>query len=219
MGLAPAALAAEVHLGVASPSHRRVLVVARPVALERRPRFEQRAVHREVLGRQQLALPCFCDHLGEEGARHVVREQALAVLREARGVEAPVGDIEVEEPFEEEVVAEALTELAFGADRVQRDQQARLEQMLGRDRRPAALRVHRIEAWREPRQHALHDQLDAANRVIVRDELVRRQRQEHLGLLLGIAAHRAPPRAPRQRHPTCKRCSERSSPQSFSAPC
>ena len=47
--------------------------------------------------------------------RHVVLEQTRAVLAEARGVEGRVGDVEVEEPLEQQVVLQPLAELALGA--------------------------------------------------------------------------------------------------------
>ena len=193
--LAAAPLPAEVDLPVAPASGAtgRVLLVARVVALERGPGLQQRAVHGEVVGGEQPAPPRLGHHLREEGAGDVVLEQAVAVLGEAGGVERLVADVEVEEPLEEQVVAQPLAELALAADRVERDQQARLEQVLGRDRRPAALGVHRVEQRREPREHTLHERLDAADRVIVGDEGVRRDRQQHVGLTLSVASHGAPP--------------------------
>ena len=100
------------------------------------------------------------------------------------GVEAAVADVEVEEPLEQQVVLQPLAELALAAHREQRDQQARLQQVLGRDRGTAALGVHLVEQRRQPRQHRLHDRLDAPDRVARRDQLVRRDRQQHVCLAL-----------------------------------
>ena len=83
--------------------------------------------------------------LGEEGVRHAVLQQPLPVLGEGRRVEAAVAHVEVEEPLEEEVVLESLTELAFTAHREEGDQQAPLEQMLGWDRGASARGVHLVK--------------------------------------------------------------------------
>ena len=92
-----------------------------------------REMHARQVTEALLLQPRLGHHLREEGARDVVGEQALAVLREAGGVERLVADVEVEEPLEEQVVAQPLAELALAADRIERDQQARLEQVLGRE--------------------------------------------------------------------------------------
>ena len=55
--LPPLPLAPEGDLRVAPASDRRVLFVARAVALQRGPRLQQRAVHGEVVGGEQPALP------------------------------------------------------------------------------------------------------------------------------------------------------------------
>ena len=162
-----ALLPAEVHVRVAPATRRRVLLVAWPVALERRPRLQQCPVHREVVRGEQSPPPRLGHHLSEEGARHIVREQPLAVLRERGGIERLIADVEVEEPLEEQVVAQPLTELALTANRVQRNQQARLEQMFRRDRGAAALGVHLVEQRRESHQCRFDDRLDATDRVVI----------------------------------------------------
>ena len=70
-------------------------------------------------------------------------------LREHGRVEARLGHVHVEEPAKQQVVVELLAELPLAAHRVQRHQQRRLQQPLGRDRRPPACRVHRVERRRE----------------------------------------------------------------------
>ena len=86
MRVAAAPTCPEVDIRVA-PARGRLLLVARALALERGPGLEQRPVHREVLGGEQPAPLCRGHHLGEEGARDIGSEQALAVLGEGRGVE------------------------------------------------------------------------------------------------------------------------------------
>ena len=71
----PAApLAAEVYIRVAPALCGRILLITRPVALERRPRLEQRAVHREVVRGEQPALLRLRHHRCEEGVRDLMRE-------------------------------------------------------------------------------------------------------------------------------------------------
>ena len=113
-----------------------------------------------------------------EAPHHVVGEQALAVLREAGGVERLVADVEVEEPLEEQVVAQPLAELALAADRVERDQQARLEQVLRRDGGASAVGLHVVERGREPRQRRFDDRFGGADRVVVGDGRIGRDRQQ-----------------------------------------
>jgi len=123
VAFAAATLAAEVQLRVA-PARRQLVAVTVAIALKRGPGFEQRAVHRAVLGRQQvpgLRLHLHL-HLREERARDAVREQPLAVLREGGGVEAAVADVQVQEPLEQQVVTHPLAELPLRADGLEREQ-------------------------------------------------------------------------------------------------
>lgn len=92
---------------------------------------------------EEPALACLRHRRREEGARHLVLEQPLTVVAEGGGIEARVHDVQVQEPLEEEVVLEALAELALRADGVEGHQECALEQVLRRDRGPAALRIHR----------------------------------------------------------------------------
>ena len=208
--LAAATPAPEVHLRVA-PTTRRwrwILFVPRTVALKRGPRLQQRPVHAEVVVREQPPAARLGHHLGEEGTRHLRLQQTLAVLGEGRGVEGLVLDVQVEEPLEEQVVAQLLAELALAAHREERDQETPLEQVLRWDRGASALRVHLLEAWRQLRQALVHQRLDAPQGMVVGDERLRHHRQHGVGLPLSLTAHREPPFVPP--------CSQLNP---FSAPC
>jgi hypothetical protein len=122
----------------ASGTPRTLIVILRPEALERGPGLEQRAVDGEVMARHELAPLGLRDHRGEEPVGHLVLENSVAVLGEAGGVEGHLLDVHVEEPLEEQVVLEALAELALAPHRVEGDQQAALEQALRRDAVPPA---------------------------------------------------------------------------------
>ena len=105
----------------------------------------------------------------------------------------------VQEPFEEQVVTQALAELALAADRVEGHQQARLEQVLGRDRGPAPLRVHGVEDRAQLGQRRVHDRLDSADGVLGGDQLVWRQAGQHGDLTGGATAQRGTSRATAER--------------------
>ena len=53
--------------------------------------------------------------------------------------------------------------------------------------------VHRLEPRRLPRQGGVDQRLDAPQGVVRRDERLRRQRQQDLGLSCGLSAHVVPP--------------------------
>lgn len=107
------ALTMEVDIGVLAACWWRLVVVARLHALERRPRLEQRPVDGEVVVRGQLRLRRFIHHGREELLSHLVLDQPLPVLGEARVVEGWGGDIHVQEPLEEKVVLEPFAKLAL----------------------------------------------------------------------------------------------------------
>jgi hypothetical protein len=102
-----------------------VVVVLLLEALERRPRLDQRPVHREVVGAHQPRLVSLLDDGPQELARRVVNDQPVAVVREDRRHEARLAHVHVEQPAEEQVVVELLAELPLAAHRVQRDLQLR----------------------------------------------------------------------------------------------
>jgi hypothetical protein len=114
-------------------------------ALERRPRLNQRAVDREVVGAHQLRPASMIDDRPQKLPGRVVDQQAVAVVSEDRRHEALFDHVHVEEPAEEQVVVELLAELSLAANRVQRDQQHRRKKPLWRDRGPTALRVHGVQ--------------------------------------------------------------------------
>ena len=65
--------------------------------------------------------------------------------------------------------------------------------------------VHRVEERREPLQRRVHDRLDAADRVVGRDERLRRHREHDVGLALGVTAHGAASRLhPHRLSPSCQ---------------
>ncbi len=97
-----ALLSSKVHLHVpASRANGRVLFILGPEALHRGPGLKERAVHGEVILREKTPAPRFCEHPLEETARHLMLEEPVLVLGEARGVEGRIGDVHVKEPLSE----------------------------------------------------------------------------------------------------------------------
>src|SRR5437764_627366 len=91
-----------------------------------------RGVTSRCRGSAQQAQPSrLAHHLIEEPLGNLMLEQPSAVLGEHRGVKAGLQQAHIQKPTEQEVVIEFLAEGALAADRVQRNQQRRLEQSFG----------------------------------------------------------------------------------------
>lgn len=135
--------------------------------------------------------------LAEEFTGEVLLEETLAVLGEGGVVEDGVADVEAQEPLEEEVVLEPLAELALGADRIQRDEEARFDELLGRDGVAAAGSIHRRQLWREHVEEVIDDGAYPPDRMPLGNELVGRHSKKHPRLLFDTSAHMTLPAAHR----------------------
>src|SRR2546423_14794539 len=98
-----------------------------------------------MLLRDQLPAPCLLHNGLEEVPRDLVLQEPPSVLAEGGGVEGRIPQVEIQEPLEQEVVLQPLAELTFASNRVQRDQQAALEQPLRRNRGSTSVGIHAIE--------------------------------------------------------------------------
>ena len=76
-------------------------------------------------------------------------------------------DAETDEPAEQEIVVELLHQLALGTDRVERLQERRAQELLGRDRGPAFGCVTLRELSVERRQRVVHDLTNLAQAVLL----------------------------------------------------
>ena len=94
---------------------------------------------------------CACSH--DRARRTAWRRRAPSsrsrFFVKTRRVEARLDHVHVEEPAEQQVVVELLAEQPLASHGVQRHQQRRLQQPLGRDRRPPHAAVHRVEHRRQ----------------------------------------------------------------------
>jgi hypothetical protein len=188
----------EIHRRVARIIGRRRGGVLALEALEAGPRLDQRAVNGEVLVREQVPLPRLGHHPIEKGARHLLAEQALPVLREHRGIPDRVVHLQAHEPAIQQVVVELFHQLPLAPDRVQHLQQQGAQQLLGRNRGPADARVELGEARREFAQDGVHQRPHRAQRVVGRNAPLHRHVAPHRALVFLIVAAHA--HLPRSRH-------------------
>ena len=133
---------AEVGLAVAS-RRRRLAPVVPPAfatgalgteALHRRPGFQQRSIDRKMLGAQKPLHLRQAEQRRQKLLRHLVGEQAVAVLREGRGVEHPLVDRKPDEPAKQHVELQPFDQLPLRADRIEKLQKRGPQQSLRRDR-------------------------------------------------------------------------------------
>ena len=164
-----------------------------------------------MIRRQIATQPRLGNGGSEEPVGDVVVQQPVTVLRERRRIKGPVIDRETEEPLEQQVVVQSLTELSLGTDRVQRHQHRCFQQLLGWHRRPTAAGVHRFELVFELGEYEIDNLTDPTDRMPGRDQILRTQRRQHRQLPNLFATHtQSFPRAAIQReHPN----------QGISAPC
>jgi hypothetical protein len=133
--------------------------------------------------------PLRFENLVEERPCHVALHQAVAVGREGFRNPHLVVDSEPDEPAEEQVVIQLLHQQFFTPDRVEDLQEQRPQEPLGRDTRPAAARVHFVEARRELLQSLVDQRLDRAQRVIPRHATLKTHVAEQHRLLRFDSAH------------------------------
>ena len=149
----------------------------------------KRPVDGEVLGGQQAASSGLGDDIFEEGPRDVAVEQPIAILREGRRRPHGIVHAQADKPAKQQVVFELFHQHPLAAHRIQHLEQQRPQQMLGRDRRPAGLRIHRLEARRQPAQRLIGHRPNRPQRMVGRHALLRRQVAKQVAALLVVSAH------------------------------
>jgi hypothetical protein len=168
-------LAPEIDGGIPGIVRRRARPRAlRPKAFVTGPGLEQRAIDGEVLVRQESVLARLRHDGVKEFGRDLAGEQSIAILRKGRVVPDRVVHPEAHEPPKQQVVIELLDEQPLTADAIERLQQQRAQQLLGRDRRATHLRVHRLEPLRQARQRGVGHLANRPKRVLSRHALLRR---------------------------------------------
>jgi hypothetical protein len=98
---------------------RRVALIFALKTLLTRPNFDQRAVHAEMLIRQQIVGTRLFQHLHEELLGDVAIQQPLAILAEHCGDPHWLVHIQTHEPAEQQIVFQLLHQHSLTANRVQ----------------------------------------------------------------------------------------------------
>ena len=169
-----------------------VRAVTTPQALVTRPGLDQRAVHTEVLAREQSSRIGHLHRGVEQVGGHVVFEESVAVLAEHRVVPHRVLDRQAHEPAKQQVVTDLLHKLPLAAHAVEHLQEHRPDQLLGRDTRPPALHVglvHRRELGIQLRQGLIDPYPDRPKRVVDRNKLFQPDRAEQALVVVVGSAH------------------------------
>ncbi len=101
----------------------------------------------------------------------------------------PMVDAQIEEPLEQQVVAQPFAERPLRTDRVHRHQNRRLQQGLGRHTRAAGAGVHLVERVIHLRQDRVDDNSDPSDRMIGRDQVLGGQGRQHRQLRIRCTTH------------------------------
>ena len=91
----------------------------------RRPGFDQRAINREVLVRQERFHLLMFEQLGHELLVHIAFLKTFPVLGEHGRVPDRIVRREANEPAKQQIVVELLHQLALGANRIEHLQNQR----------------------------------------------------------------------------------------------
>src|SRR5579862_7309338 len=94
-----------------------------------------------------------------------------------------------DEPAKQQVVFELLHQHPLAANRVERLEQERTQQVLRWNRRAAHVRIHPAERRRQRRQGGIRQPADGSKRMVSGNPLLRREIAEELAVLLMITAH------------------------------
>src|SRR5579862_5498859 len=157
----------EVALAVAARTLAVVVASILPAeALDRRPRLNQRAIHREVIARQQPLHLWLNQNRRQELRGDLPLQQPVTVLGEGRMVPYRIVNAETDKPAEQQVKLQPLHQLAFRADAIKRLQQHRPKQLLRRNRWPPEVRVKRREGPRQIAQRRVRYLTDRPQRMI-----------------------------------------------------
>jgi uncharacterized repeat protein (TIGR03803 family) len=95
----------------------------------------------------------------------------------------------IQKPQPEKIVGQLCAEEPLAAHRVEGHQDAALEQLLGRNRRPALLGIQLVKQGREPGEDLVHPCFDGAQRMVRGHALVQIEGGQELRLGLGFSTH------------------------------
>ena len=158
--LAP--LAVEVHARIAGIIRRRAiaaLLAPGTKALERRPRLDQRPVHRKVLVAGQLQLAGLCYRRAENSPATSCSSNRARLRLKLEWSKPRLVPVQIQEPAEQKVVIQLLAKHPLTAHRVQRHQERGFQQPLRRNRGSPHITIHLLEQRREFFEHYISQRL------------------------------------------------------------
>lgn len=167
VGIVAAWLTAPVRIGVAS---RWIFGWARPIlgleALLAGPRLDQRAVHREVLVAEQLALLGKVQHFAKQRLDHRVLDEPIAVLGEGGVIPDRIVDGKPHKPAKQQVVVQLLHQQALAAHRIEHLQQQSADELLGGDGSATTIGVDLAKQRVEPLEGPIHHVPNRTQRMV-----------------------------------------------------
>jgi len=153
------------------------------------PGLDQGAVGTEVLVTGPLFLAAELIDLVEEQLRPFTGENALLILTERAVIPGVCVQGAIQKPQLEDVVGKLFAEEPFRADRIQRHQQAGLEQLFGWNRRAAPFGVERFPQRAEFAQGGIGESLDRPQGMIGGDSGFHVDQGTELGLRFDLSTH------------------------------
>jgi hypothetical protein len=146
----------------------------------------------EKCRRQKLLDLGLAQQRRKELGRDVALQQPVTVLGEHRMVPRRVIDADTHEPAEQKIVFQPLHEQPLRADRVERLQQHRPQQLLRWDRRSPDRRIERGKLSPQPGQSLVHDQPNGTQRMIAPYPRLQIHIAEQLATSIVVPAHPSP---------------------------
>src|SRR5437867_8137747 len=143
------------------------------------PGLDQSPIHRKMIVAHQPGSSGLPNHRLEKQTPHLVLHQPLAVLAENRGIEAFFDQLYVQKPTKQQIVVQLLAKLPLASHRVKRDQQQRLQNLLGCHRGPSHCGIHSIKNPRQFQKLLIRHCLDFSKRMIGGNTPLYRDQSQH----------------------------------------
>jgi hypothetical protein len=138
----------------------RVTSILAHKTLHRRPGLDQRPVRAEVVIARPARLAALIVNRPEEQDRHFPGEHPFRVLRKHRVVPASLLHIPIQKPYPQKVPLQLVTEPPLAPHAVQRHQYPRLQELLGRNRGPAKIRIQLLKERTQAPKRLIAELLD-----------------------------------------------------------
>src|SRR5439155_7126265 len=192
MGFVASFLAVKIHPAVARISP---ILISRPIfslgskILKARPGLDQSPIHRKMIVTHQPRSSGLPNHRLKEQPPHLVLHQSLAVLAEHRRIKTFFHQLHVQKPAKQQIVVQLLAKLPLASHRVKRDQQQRLQDLLGSHRGPSHCGIHSIKNPRQFQKLLIRHCLDFSERMIGQNTPFYRDQSQHACLFVLRSPH------------------------------